>query len=73
MAHITERDLEMRAKLQAYIDEKDAARGRPLTPVEQLANLRMALSDHDSDCASRKYGRRCDCGATEFVRNFKRD
>ena len=38
---------EMRAKLAAYKAEKDALRGRPLTPTEQLANLKWALSHCD--------------------------
>lgn len=34
---------EMRAKLRAKIAEHDAARGRPLTDHERLANLRREL------------------------------
>jgi hypothetical protein len=43
MTFLTERDLKMRAKLQAKIDQQDAERGRPLTSTEQLVNLQRAL------------------------------
>jgi len=36
-----------REKLAAYIAQKDAERGRPLTAAEQLANLKWALSHCD--------------------------
>ena len=39
MAHLTVDDLARRARLQAFIDRKDAERGRPLTEAEQAANL----------------------------------
>ena len=38
---------EMRARLQQKIAEQDAARGRPLTDRERLANLRRALDAED--------------------------
>lgn len=38
----------MREWLQAKIDKQDAARGRPLTDEERLANLADALSRCDS-------------------------
>jgi hypothetical protein len=63
---ITDRDLERRAKLQKFIDQQDAARGRPLTATEKLENLRSALSEHDSDCLWHK-GLECDCGAIRFA------
>lgn len=65
MTHITVDHLAMRAKLQEIIDQQDAARGRPLTDSERLANLTAALREHDSDCLSRK-GLSCDCGAAGF-------
>jgi hypothetical protein len=43
------RDAEMRARLKAVIARQDADRGRPLTAVEQLANLRRRL---DEDAAA---------------------
>lgn len=48
MAHITERDLEMRRKLQEAIDRQDNERGRPLTDRERLENLRRALDEPDN-------------------------
>jgi len=38
----------MREKLKAKIAEMDAARGRPLTAVEQLHNLKEAMMHCDS-------------------------
>lgn len=39
---------EAREKLRAYIAERNAARGRPLTPSEKLANLVYAQRLCDS-------------------------
>lgn len=65
MTHITERDLEMRAKLQALIDEKDAARGRPLTAVEQMANLRWHLT-HCDKCEGEIKGTEAFCPHCDY-------
>jgi hypothetical protein len=39
----------MRARLAAKIAEQDAARGRPLTDLEKLANLARFLNSPDQD------------------------
>jgi len=54
-----------RERLTAYIAEKDAERGRPLTDVEKLENFWNALSEHDSDCATHRSAP-CDCGADDI-------
>lgn len=60
---------EMRAKLRAHIAEQDAARGRPLTDAERIANLRHAIARVCAECGHEvepmaKCGR---CGAVNDI------
>jgi len=61
---------EMKAKLDALIEQRNRQRGRPLTAAEQLANLTFALGECDSDCASQRQENYCDCGARKFRAKF---
>jgi hypothetical protein len=60
---------EMELKMRAMIEQRNRARGRPLTAKEHLDNLTQAIGECDSDCASQR-GIYCDCGAREFQAKF---